>query len=145
MGGEGSETILFDIASDEDDDDDNGPDLIDDSARCVDYQFGPEFLNYPVIGTTLEFKVGDKPLHNFRMIERHYFRKQLIVNFDFTSPFVIPNTRNTWEMIYHKPAFNDEWKAALINNPWETKSDSFYFVNDQLVMHNRANYSFVAT
>ena len=30
----------------------------------------------------------------------------------------------------------------MILNPWETKSDSFYFVGDELVMHNKAEYNY---
>lgn len=30
----------------------------------------------------------------------------------------------------------------MIENPWETKSDSFYFVGDDLIMHNKAEYNF---
>ena len=32
----------------------------------------------------------------------------------------------------------------LINHPYETKSDSFYFVENKLVMHNKADYAYVA-
>jgi len=115
---------------------------LDDNSRFIRYHFGPEFLNYNTIGTNLEFTIGDEPLHNFVMIERHYFRDMLIQSFEFSLPFVIPGTRNTWEMIYSTPQFNDEWKAALISAPWETRSDSFYFVDDRLVMHNRAEYNY---
>jgi len=113
-----------------------------DEDRNIHYNFGPEFLNFNTIGTTLTFRIGDRPVRNFRMIERHYFRGQLLQSYDFEMPFVIPNTNNTWEMIYSKPWLNDEWKAALINAPLETKSDSFYFVENQLVMHNKSEYSF---
>lgn len=30
----------------------------------------------------------------------------------------------------------------MINNPFQTKSDSFYFVGEQLVMHNKAEYDY---
>eukprot|EP00041_Stephanoeca_diplocostata_P028822 m.834098 g.834098 ORF g.834098 m.834098 type:complete len:71 (+) comp23443_c0_seq5:873-1085(+) len=30
----------------------------------------------------------------------------------------------------------------MIANPGETKSDSFYFVNGKLIMHNKAEYSY---
>lgn len=30
----------------------------------------------------------------------------------------------------------------MIDNPFETKSDSFYFVDGRLVMHNKADYSY---
>ena len=32
--------------------------------------------------------------------------------------------------------------ADMIANPQETKSDSFYFVDGKLVMHNRAEYAY---
>jgi protein unc-119 len=28
----------------------------------------------------------------------------------------------------------------MIENPFETKSDSFYFVDGKLIMHNKASY-----
>ena len=30
----------------------------------------------------------------------------------------------------------------MIDSPYETRSDSFYFVDDQLVMHNKADYAY---
>jgi hypothetical protein len=30
----------------------------------------------------------------------------------------------------------------MIDSPWETKSDSFYFVEGKLVMHNKAEYNY---
>jgi len=114
----------------------------DDSSRFIRYHFGPEFLDIQTVGTQLEFTIGEEPLHDFLMIERHYFRDQLMQSYDFNMPFVIPGSRSSWEMIYTKPMLNDEWKAALISSPWESRSDSFYFVNGELVMHNRAEYNF---
>lgn len=32
--------------------------------------------------------------------------------------------------------------AEMIKHPFETKSDSFYFVDDTLIMHNKADYSY---
>mmetsp|Transcript_117 Transcript_117/g.205 ORF Transcript_117/g.205 Transcript_117/m.205 type:complete len:186 (+) Transcript_117:64-621(+) len=138
----GGEHVLFEIRKDPED---GGPPLDDeedDSVRTIRYHFGPTLLDYRTIGTTLEFSVGEHPLHNFRMIERHYFRDILIKSFDFTLPFVIPNTTNTWEVIYTMPELDPMLKQAIIDNPWETRSDSFYFVNDQLVMHNKADYNY---
>lgn len=31
----------------------------------------------------------------------------------------------------------------MIANPYETQSDSFYFVDDKLIMHNKASYKYV--
>lgn len=30
----------------------------------------------------------------------------------------------------------------MIDNPFETKSDSFYFVGNKLIMHNKADYAY---
>lgn len=30
----------------------------------------------------------------------------------------------------------------MIDSPFETRSDSFYFVEDKLVMHNKADYAY---
>ena len=44
-------------------------------------------LSRKSIGAKLVFKVGEDPLPGFRMIERHYFKDQLIKSFDFTLGF----------------------------------------------------------
>lgn len=137
----GNERILFDLGAG-DLPSPPPPDVGENACRFIRYHFGPEFLGIQTIGTTLEFTNGGYEVQNFRMIERHYFRDQLITSYDFVMPFVIPNTRNTWEMIYTKPEFNDEWKEALMTSPWEVRSDSFYFVNGRLIMHNRAEYNY---
>lgn len=31
----------------------------------------------------------------------------------------------------------------MIRSPFESKSDSFYFVGDELIMHNKAYYAYV--
>ncbi|CAE7354698.1 unc119b [Symbiodinium sp. CCMP2592] len=139
---EGNEGVLFDLGAGD------RPSPIPPELSEVAHDTGPGsveehgFLDIQTIGTTLEFTNGDYEVQNFRMIERHYFRDQLITSYDFTMPFVIPNTRNTWEMIYTKPELSDEWKEALISSPWEVRSDSFYFVDGRLVMHNRAEYNY---
>lgn len=30
----------------------------------------------------------------------------------------------------------------MIENPYETRSDSFYFVDNKLIMHNKADYAY---
>lgn len=51
----------------------------------------------------MEFTVGDREVKTFRMIERHYFRDQLIKSFDFDFGYCPPNTRNSIEHIYDMP------------------------------------------
>ena len=69
-------------------------------------------------------------------------RADLIRTYDFTFGFCIPNTVNTWEAIYEMPELEPELKEDMVNNPWETQSDSFYFVDDVLIMHNKARYAY---
>jgi len=117
-------------------------DLNEEELRTVRYHFGPNFFKLKEIGTSLTFSVGEKPLKNFRMIERHYFNDKLIQSFDFNFPFCMPNTTNTWESIYSIPNLDTKVIADMIISPWATKSDSFYFVGSEIVMHNKAEYSY---
>jgi len=132
----------------------------------VRYQFTPQFLKLKTVGATIEFLVGPKPINNFRMIERHFFRDKLLKTFDFQFGFCIPNSKNTCEHIYEFPtlpadlgesprgiSINSYYTtknlilnvfpvSEMIANPFETRSDSFYFVDNQLVMHNKADYAY---
>jgi len=140
-----SQQCLFEVAKDPDApplDLANLPPEMEDQVRCISYDFGCEFLDLQTVGTTLQFAVGPAEVPGFRMIERHYFRDILIKSFDFEFGFCIPNSVNTWEAIYDVPELDPELKQALIDNPWETQSDSFYFVGDELIMHNKAKYAY---
>lgn len=64
-------------------------------------------LHSPLCSDRVEFTVGNRPLNNFRMIERHYFRDHLLKSFDFDFGFCIPNSRNTCEHIYEFPQLSE--------------------------------------
>ena len=49
-----------------------------DENRIILYRFPKEFFNLKSIGTTLTFSVGNQPIKNFLMIERHYFKDKII-------------------------------------------------------------------
>ncbi|XP_074700732.1 protein unc-119 homolog B isoform X2 [Strix aluco] len=140
-------TVLFEIAkpsaSEQDDEDEDDTSELDASAgRFVRYQFTPAFLRLRTVGATVEFTVGEKPVSNFRMIERHYFRDRLLKNFDFDFGFCIPSSRNTCEHIYEFPQLSEDLIRLMVENPYETRSDSFYFVDNKLIMHNKADYAY---
>ena len=59
------------------------------------------------------------------MVERHYFRGEVIRSYDFKFGFIIPNSTNTWEFIYDLPTLSAEKMQEIIAAPWEVKSDSF--------------------
>ncbi|XP_039099004.1 protein unc-119 homolog B [Hyaena hyaena] len=141
-------TVLFEIAKpcvsdqEEEEEEEEGGDVDISAGRFVRYQFTPAFLRLRTVGATVEFTVGDKPVSNFRMIERHYFRERLLKNFDFDFGFCIPSSRNTCEHIYEFPQLSEDVIRLMIENPYETRSDSFYFVDNKLIMHNKADYAY---
>ncbi|XP_051931770.1 protein unc-119 homolog B-like isoform X2 [Hippocampus zosterae] len=112
------------------------------TGRFARYQFTGAFLRLMTVGATVEFTVGNRPLNNFRMIERHYFRDRLLKSFDFDFGFCIPNSRNTCEHIYEFPPLSESLVRQMVDSPYDTRSDSFYFVENRLVMHNKADYAY---
>ena len=44
----------------------------------------------------------------------------------------------------HVPSqeMSDAERQEILDNPFESRSDSFYFVDDQLIMHTKAEYSY---
>lgn len=103
--------------------------------------------------------MGSRPVSNFRMIERHFFRERLLKTFDFEFGYCIPFSKNSCEHIYEFPNLPPDLGeclfiseqitkktlfavAEMINSPFETRSDSFYFVDNSLVMHNKADYAY---
>ena len=91
----------------------------------------------------LRFRVGPQEVHNFRMIERHYHNGTgaLMKSYDFNFSFCIPNSTNEWEAIYDMPQISEREVQSLIQHG--SSSDSFYFVNGKLIMHNKAKYQYV--
>ncbi|XP_047999521.1 protein unc-119 homolog [Cydia pomonella] len=145
-----SGTVLFEIAKpptdfgvDSEGAEDAPEEPLDPNAgRFVRYQFTPQFLKLKTVGATVEFTVGSRPVNHFRMIEKHFFRDTLLKTFDFEFGFCIPFSRNTCEHIYEFPTLPPDLVEEMIAAPFETCSDSFYFVDNQLVMHNKADYAY---
>ncbi|KAL8621517.1 hypothetical protein ACOMHN_026189 [Nucella lapillus] len=142
-----SQTVLFEVAkpppsADSEDQEQEVEDLDPNAGRFVRYQFTPQFLKLKTVGATVEFVVGDKEVTKFRMVEKHYFRERMLKCFDFEFGFCIPHSRNTVEHIYEFPELPSDQMREMIARPYETRSDSFYFVEDKLIMHNKADYAY---
>ena len=59
----------------------------------------------------------------------------------FVSGFGEPHVQgNTWEAIHDVPQLPDETIEEMISCPYETVSDTFYFVGNELDQHNKARY-----
>lgn len=74
------------------------------------------------------------------MIQRRCFQERLLNTFDFDFSFCIPSSRNTGEHIYEFPQLSEDVIRLMIENSYETCSDSFYFIDNKLIMHNKADY-----
>ena len=83
----------------------------------------------------VSFAIGEKPLKSLRLIEKHFFKGKVISTHDFATGFCVPNSENEWETIYDLPKFNEEQTLEIIHSPGETTSDSYFFVEDKLIIH----------
>ena len=90
----------------------------------------------------MKFGIGDAPIQNLEMIERHYFRGRVLQDYGFTFGFVIPGSVNEWEFMYDMPELTPAEMQEIIDAPWEVKSDSFFFAEGRLIVHNRAEYNY---
>ena len=88
---------------------------MEDLVRTVRYKLPEEFLKFKTVRTLLKFCVGPKEVPNFRMIERHYFKGELLRNYDFTFGFCIPNSTNTWEAVYDMPVNTEERIEEMVS------------------------------
>ncbi|XP_053503226.1 protein unc-119 homolog A isoform X1 [Ictalurus furcatus] len=122
-------TVLFEITKPPalESAEDGRKDLDPNAGRFVRYQFTPAFLRLRQVGATVEFTVGDIPINNFRMIERHYFRGRLLKSFDFEFGFCIPSSKNTCEHIYEFPPLSEE----LSKCPFTCSSNFFILIKHQ--------------
>ena len=140
-----SNQILFEVASDSDETEKTVPQENveeNEESRVIKYHLGPDFLDLTSLGSTLKFSVGDKEVKNLIMIEKHYFKNKLVKSFEFKFDYCIPHSVNSWESMYVIPELSDQEKEEMIHSPWETRSDSFYFVGERLVMHHKAIYNY---
>lgn len=81
-------------------------DADDPTKRLLKYHFGPYFLELKTVALQVQFLIGERPVPNLLMIERHYFRGKCIKSYEFKFGFCMPNTTNTLEMIYDLPTMS---------------------------------------
>lgn len=118
--------------------------LSEEKLRTINYDFSVDVLKTNTVSTKLVFSVGKKEVNKFRLIERHYFNNMLVKNYDFQFGYCIPKSVNTWEAIYAIPLLENELVEKMVKQPYQTKSDSFYFVDGELIIHNKAVYRYTS-
>ena len=77
------------------------------------------------------------------IISTSFASSSLDSSFDFDFAFCMPSSTNTWEVVYDLPPMSESLINDMIENPFEAKSDSFYFVGDKMIMHNKASYKYI--
>jgi hypothetical protein len=55
---------------------------------------------------------------------------------------VLSDSRLSRQQIYEVPAMTEAEKNEILACPYESRSDSFYFVDDRLIMHTKAEYGY---
>ena len=74
-----------------------------------------------------------------KMIEKHYFQNEVIYSIEYNLGFCMPNSTNQQEIIYK---FNSLKEINNIKGPFEIKTDTFFFANDNLIIHNKTLFYF---
>merc|ERR1712070_839914 len=101
-----------------------------------------DFLKCRVVRSTIAFSVGSEPIQSLRMIERHFFRGDLLRSFDFTFGYCIANSENTREVIYELPRLPQTILDGLAKQPYSVSTDTFFFADDRLVHHIRGEHDY---
>ncbi len=114
-----------------------------DEMRMRNYTFSKEFFECELMSVTLQFKVGEQEVKNMSLVENHYFKKKRIAQYNFDFPFCAPNSINTWEYIYNMPKMNKEDIKEIVEFGEKTSSDTFFFVGDKMILHNKSEYLFI--
>ena len=113
--------------------------------HMLDYPFPNDILKgQKHLGTSLDIViVGDKPVKNLVLLERHYIEGKLAANFRFAFPIFMPKSKNNVEFIYNIPKLSDEIEEKLKKGEdVHGASDTCVFVEGKLIIHRRAKYTY---
>ena len=113
--------------------------------HLLDYPFPNDILKgQKQLGTKLNIAiVGDKPVKNLVLLERHYIGGKLAANFRFPFAMFPPKSKNEVEFIYSIPKLSDEVEEKLKKGEdIHGASDTFVFVEGKLIIHRRAQYTY---
>ena len=111
------------------------------SPRMIKYHLSSNILKKK-ISLNFEF-MGEKPIKDFIIIERHYIKDKYIGGFESKFPFCFPQAPSNKEEIIDlnkNNGLNNNIKKEMTNNVILHKSDTFCFVENKLIIHNKAIY-----
>ena len=108
--------------------------------RMVRYHLDPDILDLNM-KLTLEYKnEGKKPL-SLKMIENHYHDNKLIMQFFHDFGFCIPHSVNQQDITYKFNSHEID-KLSKSKSSFEIKTDTFFFANEKLIIHNKTLFYF---
>ena len=111
--------------------------------RTIRYNFGPDFLELENMELNLEFYLKkDEPIKKLLFIEKHFLQGQVLRSFEFEFDSCKPKEKNVWNLVYSFGELSAEAKTKMTNIPWQVSSDSFFFADGQLIVHNKAIYNY---
>lgn len=110
--------------------------------RKKTYNFPISFLQQNFMSTYLKFKVGDLEVKNLVLVENHFYKNHRIASYVFKFPYCAPNSVNSWQYVYELPKIKKEFIEDIKKNGTVTTSDTFFFVEGKMVMHNKSEYVF---
>ena len=111
--------------------------------RVLKHSFSSQFFHLQTLELNLEFHVVRKePIKEIVLVEKHFFGDKVLSEFEFVFPFCIGGSTNTWQYVYDLPKLTLEQQKEMIKNPFKTCSDSFFFADGKLIIHNKASYAY---
>ena len=78
--------------------------------RILKHSFPRTFFMLRNLELNLQFTNvnGDQPLADLTLIEKHFFRGQILSEFEFNFPFCVPKSTNEWQYVYQLPELSPE-------------------------------------
>ena len=107
--------------------------------RKIKYRFNPAILRAASLNTILKFNATHE-LPNFTLIEKHFVGEKHFATYrsEMDGPLEA-GKMYTQEMTY-KNEMSESLIREAIQHSWSHKVEALYFVNNKLVMHNKAVY-----
>ena len=107
--------------------------------RSIRYRFNPDILRLPQINTVLEFRTS-QDLPNFQVIEKHYVGETNFATYRFGMDGPLKaGEKHVQEYVYEN-RISEALITEAVGHPWSHSVEALYFVDDEIVMHNKAAY-----
>ncbi|KAL1110303.1 hypothetical protein AAG570_008380 [Ranatra chinensis] len=113
------------------------------SWRQFKYVVPSHFLRLRSLKAAMYFTIGDAFVDDLRLIERVFYRRQLLMAFDFSFGSCRPFTTKRCALDYTIPLLTDELIEEMKASPFQTVCEGFFFCDDVLFMHAKSSFKFI--